>query len=267
MYPHLARDILSPKPNKKPIILLIGVLLLITASLEFPLAGMFIFYGTAEDFDFGETMDIEGKIISENGTNMSGVRVTILNTGLTTLSDSQGNYEIRNAPQGIWRIRTSLTGYKQETHKLILQESYGTDSDGDLILEYNFQMQEGSGEVEHNELWLFFSLAIIMMMFSLFILAGAFLAFKQRRFAVVLVGAILGMFTMTPPLLFAFIPSIFAMGVIGFLLSSSALITTISNRKEFAETKHSEEEEVKEEPMQNQGNQPEVSQNPTGSND
>jgi hypothetical protein len=265
MYPHLAKDILSPKPNKKPIILLIGVLLLITASLEFPLAGMFIFYGTAEDLDFGDTMDIEGKIVSENGTNLSGVRVTILNTGLTTISDSQGNYEIRNAPQGIWRIRTSLPGYKQETHKLLLQESFGTDTDEDLILEYNFQIQEGSGEVEHNELWLFFTLAIIMLLFSIFILAGAFLAFKQRRFAVVLVGGILGMFTMTPPLLFAFIPSIFAMGIIGFLLSSFAMFTTITNRKEFAETEKAREIEEKKKQLQNQGNQPEVPQKSTGS--
>lgn len=228
---------------------------------------MFIFYGTSEDLDFGDTMDIEGRIVSENGTNLSGVRVTILNTGLTTISDSQGNYEIRNAPQGIWRIRTSLSGYKQETHKLILQESYGSDSDEDFILEYNFQMQKGSGELEHNELWIFFSLAIIMMMFSFFILAGAFMAFKQRRFAVVFVGGVLAMFTMTPPLLFAFMPSIFVMGTIGFLLSSFAMITIITNRKEFAQTTHSQEEQVKNEPLQNQSNQPEVSQKSPGSQD
>jgi lipopolysaccharide export LptBFGC system permease protein LptF len=198
---------------------------------------------------------------------MSGVRITILNTGLSTFSDSQGNYEIRNAPRGIWRIRTSLTDHKQETHKLIIHESFSSDIDEDFFWEYNFQIQEGGGEVEHNELWIFFSLAIIMMIFSLFVIAGAFLAFKQKRFAVVLVGGILGVFTMTPALLFPYIPSIFIMGAIGFMLSTFAMITTITNRKEFAENTHSHEAKVQKEPAQAQDNQPEVSQSPTEINE
>jgi hypothetical protein len=235
IYPHIARDILSPKPNKKPVIILIGVLLMLTCAIEIPLAGMFIFYGTSTNVDFGSTYDIEGKIIAGNGTNISGVRVIIEDTGLVSITDSNGNYEMRNVPSGIRTMRLHHVDYKEEKHTILLHEDFAPRVD--------FQMEEGSGELEFNNLWFLFTIAVLIMMFSMFIIAGSFLAFKARRFAVVLVGGILGMFTTAPTLLFTFIPSIFILGTFGFILSTTAMITTISNRKYFSENVHSEKPE------------------------
>lgn len=230
MFPHVARGLIEHKEGKKPVLIIIGVFLIITAALEFPIAGMLGYYASSDGLDFGGTLTLHGKVVADDGSNLSGVTVTIIGTNLSSISDENGNYTIRNAPNGIWRIKASLTGYNDEIHKVLIHsELEFTDT-------VNFKLKEGRGRKEFNDIWFFLSLCILMIMFSSFIIAGSYYSFKRRRFSVVLVGAILGIFTMSPPLVLWFIPSIFMMSTLGFILSTSALIMTIMNRKAFTES-------------------------------
>jgi hypothetical protein len=237
IFPYLARNLIKPKDDKKPILALISVLLIVTAALAYPLAGMFIFYGSSEDVDFGGTFNLEGRIVTKNGTGISGVLVEIMGTRSSTISDSEGYYEIPDAPNGIKKIKLSVSGYKNETNTILLHPDFGTQVD--------FQMEEGTGSLEFNNLWFFFTISILMVMFSIFIMYGAYFAVKRKRFAVVLVGSILGIFIMTPSLIFTFMPSVFAIGALGFILSTTAMIMTVTNRKVFLKTQHDFEPEKK----------------------
>ncbi len=230
LYPNVARELIKQRESKKPVFIIIGIFLIITFALEFPIAGMLVYYGSSEDLDFGGTLTIQGEVITEDGDGLPGVMITIIGTDLSAISDSEGNYWIHNAPNGIWRIKASRAGYNEKTHKVLLQEGFSERVD--------FHLEQGSGSEESNDLWFFFSLAILMMMFSPFIFAGSFYSFKRKRFSVVLVGSILGIFTMTPSLVLGFISSIFIIGALGFILSLSALLMIILNRKAFIKSKH-----------------------------
>lgn len=190
---------------------------------------MFVYYASSEDLDFGGTLTIKGEVLTEDGDGLPGTTITIIGTDLSTITDAEGNYLIRNVPNGIWRIKASRAGYKEETHKVLLQRYFSDTVD--------FHMEQGSGSEESNDLWFFFSLAILMMMFSPFIVAGSFYSFKRKRFSVVLVGSILGIFTMSPSLVLGFMPSIFIMGAMGFILSSSALLMIVLNRRAFIKSR------------------------------
>ncbi len=230
LYPNVARELLKQRESKKPAFIIIGVFLIITFALEFPIAGMLVYYGSSESLDFGDTLTIQGEVLAEDGNGLSGATITIIGTDLSTTSDTEGNYIIQDAPNGIWRIKASRAGYKEEIHKVLLQEGFSDEMD--------FNMERGSGSEESNDLWFFFSLAILMMMFSPFIVAGSFYSFKRKRFSVVLVGSILGIFTMSPSLVLGFIPSIFILGALGFILSSSALLMIVLNRRAFIKSRH-----------------------------
>lgn len=225
MFPHLRRDLFRQRESKKPIFALIGVFLLITFSLEFPIAIMLAYYGSSDGLDFGGTFTLEGEIKGEDGNGLSGVRVDIVGTDLSAISDSEGNYRIQNAPNGIWKIKISRAGYTEEEHRVLIIEGFIETAD--------FQLKEGTGSMEFNDVWFFYSLTIVIILFSGFIIAGSYYSFKRKRFGVVLVGSILGIFTMTPVLVLGFIRPMFIMGMIGFVFSSSALLITIMNRKLF----------------------------------
>ena len=230
IYPHMARGLIQQKESKKPIFVIIGVFLIITFAMEFPIAGMLVYYSSSEGLDFGGTLTLQGEVRAEDGTGLSGARISIIGTDLSTISDAQGNYRIDNAPSGIWRVKASVTGYKEEAHKVLIHPGFSDTVD--------FHLEEGSGNEESNDLWFFISLAILMILFSPFIFAGSFYSFKRKRFSVALVGAILGIFTMTPSLALGFMPSVLFMGATGFILSSSALIMKVMNRKTFKRSRH-----------------------------
>jgi hypothetical protein len=232
LFPHLARDLFRSKENRGPVLKLIGVLLLVTATMMYPMAGVYIYYGISEDIDFGGTFTLEGKIVTENGTGIPGAQIEIVGTNLQAVSDLSGSYEITRAPTGIKKIRITTPGYKEETNVVLLHPEFGAQMD--------FQLTDGSGTLEFNNLWFFFTLAILAIIFSIFTLYGAIFAFKGRRFAVALVGGILGIFVFSPALLFTFIPMILLFGVFGFILSFSTMVMTVTNRKGFIKTEYKE---------------------------
>jgi hypothetical protein len=243
MYPHVARELMRPKRKRSQAFALIGIFLLITFALEFPIAGLLMYYASAEEVDFGGTLTLTGEVKAEDGSAVSGATIVILGTDLITISDSDGEYSIENAPSGIWHVMVSRSGYKDEEHKVLLERGFS-----DTL---NFELEQGSGKTEENGLWFFFSLAILMMMFSTFVFAGSYYSFNNRRFAVVLVGAVMGIFTMTAPFVFGFSSPVFALGSIGMILSLSALLMAIANRKAFSPTEHTDEQRGDKVPPQN----------------
>jgi hypothetical protein len=234
----MSRELIRRREGKKPILIVISAFLIITFALIFPIAGLMIYYSTSEGVDFGGTTILEGEVTAKDGTNLSGATISIEGTGLSTTSNAQGSFRINRAPRGIWIVKVSLEGYKEETHKVLIHQ--------DFIETVDFELEEGSGSRNFNDLWFFISLAIIMMLFSPFLFAGAYYATRRIRFAVVLVGSILGIFAMSPAFALSFIPSIFIMGAIGFFFGLSALIMTVTNRKAFSKSRVS--------PSQNQSN-------------
>ncbi len=229
--------------GKKPIFTIIGIFLIVTFAIEFPIAAMLVYYGSSESVDFGDTLTLQGTIITEDDAILSGVRVSIVGTNLSSLSDIRGNYRIPNAPTGIWRIRAATDGYKEETHKVLIHRTFTERMD--FVME---EVEQEDRTNEFNDLWFFYTLAVVMMIFSSFIIAGGFYSFKRMRFSVVLVGAILGMFTMGPPVVLWAIPPISIMGASGFLLSTYALLLVVKNRKAFIESEDiSQKKEI--EPM------------------
>jgi hypothetical protein len=252
IFPHLARNLIRSKEDRGPALTLISVFLIVSAALVYPMAGMFIYYGISENVDFEGNSDLEGRIVNKTGDGISGVLVEIMGTRFSTYSDSEGNYEIPNAPNGIKKIRLTVSGYKMETNTLLLHPDFGSQVD--------FQMEEGSGNLEFNNLWFFFTISILMVLFSIFTIYGSYFASKKKRFAVVLVGSVLGMLTMAPSLLFTFLPSIFIMGILGFILSCSATIMTITNRKFFTKTQHDFDSDESTEPKSPSESDPAVSE-------
>jgi hypothetical protein len=225
LFPFVARELMKEDGGKKPAFTIIGTFLLVTAIFALIISGMFVFYATADEIDFGGTVTLSGKVQSEDGTNISGATISIIGTDLSSRTDRNGYYRINNAPNGIWKVRVSRPGYTESVHKILIHADFADTID--------FRLEEGDGESEINELWFFFSLAIIMTIFSCFVLAGSYYAFSGKRFSMVLVGSILGIFSSSVPIFFWFISPIFIMSAAGLLLSFLALFISITNRKAF----------------------------------
>ena len=79
-----------------------------TKIFGFALAGLFL-AGTA----LALPGSIKGKIYDQaNHEPVMGVTVTVVNTSLGAVSDSNGNFTIPNIPSGYYNLRFSRMGYK-----------------------------------------------------------------------------------------------------------------------------------------------------------
>ena len=56
--------------EKKSIFVIIGALLIITATLQFPIAGLLVYYSTSEGVEFGGTFDLHGTIRAADGSKL-----------------------------------------------------------------------------------------------------------------------------------------------------------------------------------------------------
>lgn len=91
--------------------------------------------------DVSQTGNVTGTIVDKDGNHVAGALVEILGTGLSTNSDSEGNFSFTNVPSGSYTIKVAkgnLTGSKEitveagktEAMKIIVKEG-GTDIVGD----------------------------------------------------------------------------------------------------------------------------------------
>ncbi|NUY80405.1 TonB-dependent receptor [Flavobacterium sp. MAH-1] len=86
-----------------------------------------------------QTASVKGKISLSTGTNADNVSVTIKNTQIGTVTDTDGNYEIKNLKPGNYVLRVSLVGFSSKEKNITLQA-------GSEIVE-NFELASGSEQL------------------------------------------------------------------------------------------------------------------------
>jgi iron complex outermembrane receptor protein len=90
----------------------------------------------ATAMSFAQTATIKGKISLPNNENADNVSVTLKGTKIGTLTDGQGQYEIKNLKAGSYILKVSLVGYAAK------EKSIGLAA-GDEIVE-NFDLTPSS---------------------------------------------------------------------------------------------------------------------------
>lgn len=205
---------------------IIGVILIVMALIGFAATfSIIIMAQSSEGVDFGSDLKLTGVVKSDNEENLSGVMVSIQGTDLSAVTDQDGHYSIRDAPSGLWKIKASIQGYKNSTQKVLLAQGIGDQVD--------FELEEGSGDVETNGIGFLYAFSIVALFFSVFTMAGAYFSFKGMRFSVVLVSSILGSCSSL------MIAAVVTMGMLnagyalGILLAPFSFLLIIAYRKEF----------------------------------
>ena len=64
---------------------------------------------------------IKGKVTDINGTPLPGAGITVENTILGTITDSEGSYTLSIPKDGVYTIRFSFIGYESQTQEVRLQ--------------------------------------------------------------------------------------------------------------------------------------------------
>ncbi len=78
---------------------------------------------------------LKGRVIDESNLPMIGATVLVEGTGMGTISDDNGNYQLLNIPAGTQIIRVSFLGYKTESAEVEIVR--GKITIRDFILEYS----------------------------------------------------------------------------------------------------------------------------------
>ncbi|MDZ4707664.1 MAG: TonB-dependent receptor [Saprospiraceae bacterium] len=79
------------------------------------------------------SQSIKGTVTSSKGETLEGVNVRLLNSGLGTPTDEQGNFELKNINPGSYHIQVSAVGYAT------MEQEIAVTPDGATI---NFQLSE-----------------------------------------------------------------------------------------------------------------------------
>lgn len=87
---------------------------------------------------FPQQGNVKGKITS-NGNPLSFTNIILLDTGIGTSSDEDGNYEIRNIRAGEYQIRFSAVGYETKTLSINVERN--------KTVELNIELNERAVEV------------------------------------------------------------------------------------------------------------------------
>lgn len=183
-------------------------------------------HGTAEqissDIEGTNTVDIHGKIIDYySGTPIKNCKITILDTGQSTITDSNGQYFISNIDVGDHEIKAEANGYTNIIKKVTV--------DPELLGSIYFELKTGTGtstvdeskvtvEKGENNLNIF---AIIIIIISFFALLAILLIHQRNLFKICAFSAFLSILS------FGFVLGMF-LGLAAFILilSSSASFKT-----------------------------------------
>ena len=202
------------RPSSKPkvvggLLVVVAVLGLVMAAMSF--MGMAFFNEASEWFpgEEGDTMDVEGRVTSLNGTGLDGAFVNVVDEGLAATTDGEGYYVIYNVPIGDQMIRCTKDGYITINRRVTVMADIfrGGEPGGPgepFTTSADFALAEGTGEIttgtwvdtdmfDLRALWL--TCSVIMVITSLLALLGAFYAFKRTNMMWVLIGCVAGIFT------------------------------------------------------------------------
>jgi hypothetical protein len=227
--PDSAKRSRSSKPG------IAGVLLIITAVLGLIVAGCIISQGTAvsnleegsEFWGLSDKSDVAGQITTLNGKGVENVTVSIEGEGITTQTDEDGYYALYNVPIGKQKIKVEKDGYNTYLVKVVVPP---TESNWDNDYEWNhrgedFDLKISSGDqlIETGSYppmeffsGIIYSCGLLLIIFSVLILAAGVVALKRKNFGLAVTGAVLGIFT-----------------VVGALFAIIALFILLISRDEF----------------------------------
>jgi hypothetical protein len=180
------RPIITPEKRLRiaGILLMIVFILGLMHGINSLLTGYIAPITTQEDKP--EYSDISGSIIdNKTGRPISDCKIIILETGQTTLSNTDGQYFISNVKGGIHRISADSSGYIKVIKRVTV--------DPELMGTINFELDEGIGnkaidetvtleEQRSNEDVNIFS--ILMIIFACFGAVSALLAFRRTFFLI-----------------------------------------------------------------------------------
>jgi hypothetical protein len=180
------KPIISPEKRLRiaGIVLIIVFILGLMHGINSLVTGYITPISTEEDKP--EYSDISGSIIdNKTGRPIKNCKIIVLETGQTTVSNTDGQYFIPNVKAGIHRISADSSGYI----KLIKRVTV----DPELMGRINFELDEGIGnkaidesvtlsEQSSNEDVNIFS--ILMLIFAFFGVVSAFLAFRRTFFLI-----------------------------------------------------------------------------------
>jgi len=240
-----------PRPMKRPsnkpnvvgsLLVIVAVLGLVMAALSF--TGMAFFSEVSDWFpgEEGDTMTMEGRVTSLNGTGLPGAVVNIVDEGLVATTDGEGYYVIYNVPIGDQTIRCSKDGYTTINRRVTVRFDIFNSGDFDepsteFTMTVDYALSEGTGDITTGKwvdsdmfdlraLWL--TCSVILIITSMLALLGAFYAFKRTNMMWVLIGCVAGIFTIG--------------FMIGTVLAFIALFILLLSLDEFKDGKKKDEE-------------------------
>ena len=207
------------KKSQKPKIA--GGLLIVVAVLGMLFSLMMIGSGFFLDniegipFSDGGTTDIEGRVINNSGEPIEGVTISIIDTDLSTTTDSSGYYDLADVPNGFQEIRVERNGYKTIIYKTYIHSGESTSENyhfGDVEIdrdgtEIDFTMDQGTGTNSYGfdrELvesilgglhgFLTF-IGVVTLICSIVALIGGIFALKRENYGIVVAGSVVGIFS------------------------------------------------------------------------
>ncbi|MDH7517189.1 MAG: carboxypeptidase-like regulatory domain-containing protein [Candidatus Thermoplasmatota archaeon] len=201
--------IYKPKATKPKIaaylLFLVFILGMVTAALSDPILDS----SMKALSDIGLTGTIKVSVIDKSN-NQSLENVTITVGSFSKKTDRNGSCSIENVPLGVVNMKIVLTGYKTQTHEILVMPL--------ITLDHNITMQQGVGE--ENSSFYIIGCSVIIGIFSLFALLGSITILKKQNFDVAIACSVLGIFS-------------FGFFFVGPLLSIMALLIILRYVKEF----------------------------------
>ncbi len=202
------------RPSNKPNV--VGSLLVVVAVLGLVMAGMSAvgaaFFGEMTDWfpgEEGDTITIDGRVTSLNGTGLDSALVIVVDEGISTMTDGEGYYRLYNVPIGDQTISASKEGFTTINRKVTVMadifSSGAPDQPGEPWVQHvDFSLSEGTGEIDTGRwtdgdmfdftaLWI--TCTVILVVASMLALLGAVFAFKRTGMMWVLIGCVAGIFT------------------------------------------------------------------------
>ncbi|EFK56263.1 Colicin I receptor precursor [Sphingobacterium spiritivorum] len=82
---------------------------------------------------FGQSGTVRGTVRDQQGNPMDAASVRILKQEGGTLTDSSGNFHLKNIPFGNWQLQVTSTGFKPQLEKLTLNKDH-PDADIQFVL-------------------------------------------------------------------------------------------------------------------------------------
>ena len=70
------------------------------------------FFLSLYSISFGQTTAIQGKVVSNEGGPITNANVIIVNTNTGTITNNEGNYELKVTAAGEYTVKASYIGYE-----------------------------------------------------------------------------------------------------------------------------------------------------------